>query len=142
LGPDTNRKPVPQPDELTRFYWDGARRGQLLIQRCGDCGLFLFPPGVVCPRCLSETLTATPVSGRGTIYAFTVAQQAFDIAFADDIPYVLAIVELEEQEHLRILTNIVGAEANTLSSGQAVEVVFEDRRGFALPQFRPAGEGT
>jgi uncharacterized protein len=142
LAEDTNGKPVPEPDELTRFYWDGASHGQLLIQRCEGCGLFLFPPGVACPRCLSEALTPTPVSGRGTLYAFTVAQQAFDIAFADDIPYVLGIVELEEQEHLRILTNIVGTDADTLSSGQAVEAVFEKRGGFTLPQFRPAGQGT
>jgi hypothetical protein len=79
------------------------------------------------------------VSGRGTIYAFTVARQAFDSAYVDDIPYVLGLVELEEQASLRILTNIVDANPDQLTSQLPVEVTFEERQGFKLPQFRVVG---
>jgi hypothetical protein len=82
------------------------------------------------------------VSGRGKIYAYTVARQAFDGAFVEDIPYVLALVELEEQANLRILTNIVGAQLDELASDVAVEVTFEDRRDYKLPQFRIAAQGA
>jgi hypothetical protein len=139
---DIQEKPVPEPDGLTWFYWEGAQSGQLLVQRCESCGHFLHPPNVVCPRCLSESLIPTPVSGRGKIYAYTVARQAFDGAFVEDIPYVLALVELEEQANLRILTNIVGAQLDELASDVAVEVTFEDRRDYKLPQFRIAAQGA
>jgi uncharacterized protein len=138
-GEDIRDKPVPEPDALTWFYWEGTQAGQLLIQRCESCGHFQHPPDVVCPRCLSQSLVPTPVSGRGTIYAFTVARQAFDSAYVDDIPYVLGLVELEEQASLRILTNIVDANPDQLTSQLPVEVTFEERQGFKLPQFRVVG---
>jgi uncharacterized protein len=97
---------------------------------------------VACPRCLSEALVPTQMSGRGKIYAYTVARQAFSSAFIDDIPYVLALVELEEQAGLRILTNIVGAQLDELTSDVAVEVTFEDRKDYKLPQFRLSGKGV
>lgn len=82
------------------------------------------------------------MSGRGKIYVYTVARQAFDSAFIDDIPYVLALVELEEQANLRILTNIVGAQLDEVASDVAVEVTFEDRKEYKLPQFRISGKGA
>jgi hypothetical protein len=123
------------PDAVTAFYWEGAKQGKLLIQRCGSCGHFLHPPDVACPECLSDELVPTEVSGRGTIFAFTVARQAFDVAFVESIPYVLALVELEEQKNLRILTNIVDAPVEKLASGLPVHVVFEERGDYRLPQF-------
>jgi uncharacterized OB-fold protein len=132
-------KPVPQPDGLTRFYWEGARESSLLILRCSDCGYFLHPPDVACPRCLSADLVPTAVSGRGVIYAFTTARQPFDAAFAPDIPYVVALVELNEQPGLRLLTNIVDAPAEHVTGGAEVEVTFEPRGEWKLPQFRLAG---
>lgn len=75
-------------------------------------------------------------SGRGTIFAFTIARQAFHESFADRVPYVLALVELEEQAGLRVLSNIVGPDQAALASGAPVELVFEARGDWALPQFR------
>jgi uncharacterized protein len=134
-------KPEPVPDAESSFYWEGARHGTLLVQRCTACGFYLHPPGVACPRCLSETLQPVPAGGRGTVYAFTVAHQAFDPSFADDLPYILALVELEEQSGLRILTNIVDVEPNDITSGTPVEVTFEPRGERWIPQFRPEGQG-
>jgi len=128
------QRPSPEPDEVSRFYWEGANDGRLMVQRCAQCGTYEFPPTVACPDCLSETLVPTEVSGRGRIYAFTVARQAFDPAF--EVPYVLALVELEEDPSVRILTNVVGAEPHEVTGGAPVSVEFERRGGWSLPQFR------
>lgn len=130
-------KPVPEPDEVSRFYWEAAREGRLVVQRCSSCRRYLFPPSVACPRCLTDTLVPTPVSGRGRVHAFTVARQAFDPSF--DVPYVLALVELEEDPEVRILTNLVESDPGAVRGGAPVQVVFEARGTTALPQFRLAG---
>lgn len=139
-GQITNTRPVPEPDGLTQFYWEGTKAGRLLIQRCDSCGWFLHPPDVVCPRCLSQSLVPTPVRGQGVIYAFTVARQAFDRAFIDHVPYVLALVDLEEQPNLRMLTNIVDTPLDQVSSGLPVELTFEQCQDYRLPQFRVKGQ--
>lgn len=133
-------KPVPVVDEVSRFYWEAAAEGTLSVQKCSSCQRYLFPPSVVCPRCLTETLVPTPVSGRGRVHAFTVARQAFDPSF--EVPYVLALVELEEDPEVRILTNLVGSDPTEVAGGAPVEVVFEDRAAVSLPQFRLAGSPT
>jgi uncharacterized OB-fold protein len=130
-------KPVPVPDEISRFYWDAAKEERLSLQRCSSCQRYLFPPSVACPRCLTETLVATPVSGRGRVHAFTVARQAFDPSF--EVPYVLALVEIDEDPEVRILANLVQADPAAVTGGAAVEVVFERRGETALPQFRLVG---
>jgi uncharacterized OB-fold protein len=130
-------KPVPVPDETTAFYWEAARNGRLEIQRCAQCRSWRYPPTIACPNCQSEELVPTPVSGRGSVYSFTVVRQAFDPAYAAELPYVVALVELEEDAGVRILTNIVHAEPSTITVGMPVEVTFEDRIGLALPMFQP-----
>jgi uncharacterized OB-fold protein len=142
LGNDSAAKPVPVPDPISAFYWEGARRHQLMLQRCLTCEFFLHPPDPACVRCGSESFEHVAVTGQGTIYAFTVARQAFHKCFVPEVPYVLALVELEEQSGLRLLTNIVGAEVSALASGVPVEVVFEERGEWSLPQFRPVPPTT
>ncbi len=129
---------MPEPDEVSRFYWEAARQDVLMVQRCQPCGWYLHPPGVVCPRCLSEDLVPTAVSGRGRVYAYTVANQAFDAAFTGSVPYLLALVELDEQPGLRLLTNLVGASPAQVESGAPVTVTFEPRGAWRLPQFQLA----
>ncbi len=129
---------VPEPDESTMFYWEGARAGRLLIQRCAACNRYQHPPSPRCTRCLSDVVEPTEVSGRGSLYTFIIARQAFDAAFLEELPYVVALVELEEQPGLRLLTNIVEAPAEDLKVGMPVEVTFEQRGDWSLPQFRPA----
>ena len=129
--------PRPIPSDKTRFYWDGAREGRLLIQRCEACGTWQHPPDVGCPKCLTDEPVPTEVSGRGSVYSFTVVRQAFDPAFADQLPFVVALVELEEAPTVRILTNIVDADPADVRVGLPVEVTFENHGDWALPQFRP-----
>jgi hypothetical protein len=130
-------KPVPVPDETTAFYWQAAREGRLEVQQCRRCGSRWFPPVIGCPECQSDELVPTTVSGRGRVYTFTVVRQAFDAAFADDLPYVVALVELEEDPSVRILTNIVNTDPEAIRVGLPVAVAFEERDGAALPVFQP-----
>jgi uncharacterized OB-fold protein len=132
-------RPAPSPNKITRFYWEAARERRLVIQRCEECGHYIHWPQVVCPRCGSERLGAAEVSGRGTVYSFTIVHHIFHPGFAS--PYNLAIVELEEQPGLRMLTNIVECGNDDLRVGMPVEVAFEERDGYVLPQFRPRSHG-
>ncbi len=94
-----------------------------------------------CSHCHSERLVPTEVSGRGTVYSYGVATQAFASAFQDRIPYVLAVVELEEQAGLKLVTNIVDCDEEAVEVGMSVEVVFREAdQGLTLPYFRPANE--
>jgi uncharacterized OB-fold protein len=131
-------KPTPEPDAVTAFYWEGATAGSLLILQCTECGFFSHPPDVSCQRCASTALEPAPVSGAGTVYSFTIVRQAFDPAFMPEVPYLIALVELDEQPGLRLLANIVDVDIETVEVGDRVEVTFEDRQGQAVPQFRPA----
>jgi hypothetical protein len=134
-------RPVrPAPDSLTSFFWDGARERKLLIQKCASCGRFQHPPEPVCHHCLSFDLGAGEVSGRGTIYSFEIATQAFHPWFADKIPFVIAVVELAEQPGLKLITNIVEADLAAIGIGDEVQVTWRQLDDeFTLPVFRPVG---
>ncbi|HVW42604.1 MAG TPA: Zn-ribbon domain-containing OB-fold protein [Amycolatopsis sp.] len=127
----------PLPDELTQFFWDGARDHKLMIQRCSVCGTYQHPPDVVCHACLSFDLGAGEVSGRGTVYTYSMSNQAFHPSFADKLPYCIAVVELPEQPGLKLLTNVVDLPPDGVSVGDPVEVTFQDLGDdMALPVFR------
>jgi uncharacterized OB-fold protein len=129
---------VPVPDELTVFFWDGAREGKLLIQRCDDCGYYQHTPRSCCKRCNGFSLAPAEVSGRGTMYSYTIAVHPFHPWLASRLPYVLAVVELEEQLGLKLVTNIVECPEDDLRCDMAVEVTFETiAEGVVLPMFRP-----
>ncbi|MGD9797979.1 MAG: Zn-ribbon domain-containing OB-fold protein [Acidimicrobiia bacterium] len=134
---------VPVPDELTAFFWDGAREGRLLIQRCNDCGYHRHPPRPCCKRCNGFDLSPAEMSGRGTVYSYTVAVQPFHPWLATRLPYVLAVVELEEQPGLKLVTNLVDCAEEDLRCGLPVEVTFETiDDGVVLPVFRPTAVAT
>lgn len=131
--------PPPIDDKISSFYWEGAARGELLVQRCASCESYQFPPSVLCERCTSREVVPVAVSGRGSIYAFTILRQAFLPDFAENLPYAIALVELDDAPGVRLMTNIVEADVDQLSVGDPLEVVFEPRGDGAVPQFRPAG---
>jgi hypothetical protein len=129
--------PVPVPGPLAEFYWRAVAEGRLEILRCDDCGHYVHYPRPICDRCLSESLTPSVVSGRGTLYAWTAVMQAFHPYFVDKLPYLLAVVELEEQAGLKVTTNLVGMTEEQVRCGMPLEVVFtEVVPGFTLPFFR------
>jgi uncharacterized protein len=130
------QRPRPVPDRVSAFYWDAAERHQLMVLRCEACRLLHHPPDVACPHCGATDLAAVAVSGRGTVFASTVARQAFDRAFLEAVPYVLALVELDEQPGVRILANVLDVADEPVAVGTPVEVTFAADDGWALPQFR------
>lgn len=125
--------PNPALDEYNRPFWTGGQSGVLLIAQCGDCSTYSHPPTPRCPSCLGENVAPQPVSGRGTIYSYTINRRAWQPDLR--VPYVIAIVQLEEQSDIRLMTNIVGCEVEEVAIGQAVEVIFEDRGHVAVPMF-------
>jgi hypothetical protein len=130
-------KPLPAPDELSRSFWEAAKQHQLVVQRCGACGYFNHPPRSACDACQSQQLTFTPVSGRGTIYTYTVMHQPNIAGFEEQIPYLNILVELEEQPRLFMVANLPGAERDKVKIGGRVEVHFEDvNEEISLPLFR------
>jgi uncharacterized OB-fold protein len=132
----TDRRPRPQPEALSRFYWDGAAAGRLLLQRCRSCEQLQFPPDVCCVHCQSDQFDHVEVSGSGSIYTYAVVERALHAGFVDAVPYVVALVELVEQPGLRLITNVVDTPPERIYCGMPVAVVFEDRGGVTMPQFR------
>ena len=131
------RKPLPRIDEESRGFWEALARHELYFQRCRDCGTKRFYPRALCTSCLSSATEWVRASGRGTVHTFSVTHQNQVPGFRDELPYVLAIVELEEG--VRLMTNVVGCAPDAVRIGMAVEVVFEDvTPEVTLPKFRPA----
>ena len=139
---ETPSKPVPVPDEASRPFFDGARRGVLLLRRCGACGTFMSPTGGLgtplrprCIGCFSADLEWAPAGGRGTLYSFALMHQVYDPAFADEVPYNIAVVELDEG--VRMTTNVVGCANEELWIGMPLVVTFEQvSEEVAIPKFR------
>jgi uncharacterized OB-fold protein len=139
-GGDVDRRPRPEPDATTAFYWEGAAAGKLMLQRCRSCGKHQFPPDISCVHCQADTFDHVEMSGRGRVFSFAVVDRPLHAGFVEAVPYVVALVELDEQEGLRVLANIIEVPpATELTCGTVVEVVFEERGDVVLPQFRPSG---
>jgi uncharacterized protein len=130
--------PRPTADWETRGYWEGAGRGELVLQRCRACKTVQHRPRAFCVTCLRDEIEHFVASGRGTVYTFTVTEQNQVPPFRDAVPYVLAYVELEEGP--RLLTNVVGCSPDEVRIGMPVRVEFKTSPGDALgvPVFRPA----
>jgi uncharacterized OB-fold protein len=128
------QKPLPVPDGDTRPYWDAAKRHELTIQRCTECGRHIFYPRSICPYCISSAIEWVHTSGRGTIYSYTVVHRA-PAQFVGDVPYVVALIDLEEG--VRMMSNIPGALPPDVHIGANVEVMFDDVTAeITLPKFR------
>lgn len=132
---------LPKLHEHNRAFWTGGAQGQLLIAQCTGCALWVSPPAADCPDC-GGALVARPVSGRGTVFTYTVNYQPFNPAVP--VPYVIAIVQLDEHADLRIATNIVDCEPDSVYVGLPVEVRFErhtlgneDYESVFVPVFAP-----
>lgn len=130
------QRPLPKPYPDTRPYWEGAKNNQLLLQKCNSCQTLQFYPRGVCSSCLSSNLTWQQASGQGTVYSFTVNHRPPHPGFADMLPFVTAIIELEEG--VRMMSNIVQCDPGHVAIGMPVAVVFEQvMDDITLPMFRP-----
>jgi uncharacterized OB-fold protein len=129
--------PVPLPSPESEPFWAAARERRLVAPRCRSCGFLWFPPTAMCPSCGSVDRDWMALSGRGKVFSFTVIHRVYDAAFADRVPYVVAVIELEEGQ--RILSNVIGIPPDQVRCDMAVRVTFDDRRGdVVIPQFAPA----
>nr|WP_245180338.1 Zn-ribbon domain-containing OB-fold protein [Cupriavidus sp. LEh25] len=130
-------KPVANAD--SQVYWDAARERRLVIRRCKACGELHFMPRYLCPSCWSDDLEWIDAAGTGRVHSFSVIRRASDPAFASRVPYVIALIELDEGP--RMMANILGENALAVGVGDAVRVTFEDRGdGALIPQFERISE--
>lgn len=130
-------RPAPVPDEVSAPYFEGARNGKLMLMRCLACGAWRFPARDRCDRCWSTETEWAQASGEGTLFSFVLMHQVYHPAFAREVPYNVAVVELAEG--IRLTTNIVDCPNEAIHIGMPVQAVFEPVSDtVALPKFRPA----
>jgi uncharacterized protein len=139
IAPSTTvSPPVPLPGPLTAFFWESLANGRLSILRCQTCGNYVHYPRPICNKCLSTELAPEVVLGKGSLYSYTWATQAFHPYYVDKLPYCIAIVELVEQPGLRITSSVVDIPREQVRGGMALEVIFREvAPGLTLPLFVP-----
>ncbi len=135
----TYAKPLPNVDDDSRPQWEGFKRRRFLLFRCKTCGEWYWPKAF-CRKHENEpffgNLEWAEASGKGKVFAFNVHHVAFHPGFTDDVPYVYALVELDEGPLFG--TNIVGIDPKDVRVGMPVEVTYEDiTPEWTLPKFRP-----
>jgi uncharacterized OB-fold protein len=135
VWPEIPNRVTPMVTELNEFFWTGGADGILRMLACEDCGRIIHPPSPRCPYCLSARVSPRELSGRGEVLTYTINYQQW---VPDQEPYVIAVVALEEDDSVRLTTNIVCCEPEAVSIGMPVEVQFVEWDGLHLPCFRPA----
>jgi uncharacterized OB-fold protein len=126
---------LPRIDPENAFFWTGGVDGILRFLRCRACRTFVHPPLPRCPDCLSTELAPDAVSGRATVVAHTVNFQEW---IPGSRPYIIGLVAVEEDERVRLTTNLVEVSQHDVRTGMALEVVFDRHDDVYLPLFRPA----
>jgi len=126
---------LPRVNDENRFFWTSGEDGQLRFLRCDECGYLVHPPSPICPECLCKRLAPAAVSGRATVATFTVNHQPWIPGY--DPPYVIALVEIDEQPSVRLMTNIVGCAPDDVRVGMPVQVTFAHHDDVWLPLFEP-----
>ncbi|MBI4764930.1 MAG: Zn-ribbon domain-containing OB-fold protein [Deltaproteobacteria bacterium] len=130
------QKPIPVMQPWTKEFWKATKDHILLIQTCKECKSKIFYPRKFCPECWSGNLDWIEAGGKGKVFAFTITRDMVEPKFMTDLPYVLAMVTLEEG--IRMMTRIVECDPEKVEMGMDVEVVFEDiSEECSLPMFRP-----
>lgn len=132
-------RPLPRPPntELTRPYWDAAKRHELMIPRCKMCDHFFFYPRSECPSCFSTEIEWTKVSGEARLHTFTIVRQPANPAFLEEVPYVYALVQLNEGP--RMISNVVECDIDDVRVDMPLTVVFDDATPeWTLVKFKPA----
>jgi len=132
---------LPQPRPGTETYWNACRQHELLIQCCSECGTHQFYPRIFCTSCSSRAVEWVPAEGRGKVMTWTVVRRAVSAAYADDVPYVIALIELHEGPVM--MSKLSGCTPESVYTGMAVEVNFEDwSEQVSMPVFVPVtGKG-
>ena len=127
-------RPLPHPTAETRPFWDACARGELLYQRCGHCGQAQLIPRTLCAHCQHAQLDWLACAGTGRILSFTLVHRAPSAAFREQLPYVIALVDMDEG--FRLMVNMDHEAESPPAIGQAVRIGFRDVEGMALPHAR------
>lgn len=132
-------KPLPEINSLSQPFWEAAADNKLVIQRCSNCGVFVWCPRPSCTECGGDQLEWKTMSGRGMVFSFTIVREVTEgrgRGFVKDIPYIIAWIDLEEGP--RFCSNVVDCPIDKVTIGMPVEAVFEKAGGdISLPKFRP-----
>jgi len=130
------KKPLPEVQPWSKAFWTASKQHKLLVQECQECNSKIFYPRKLCPECWSSNLAWSEASGKGKIFSFTLTMAGVEKKFQENLPYVLALVDLKED--VRMMTNIVECKPEDVRIGMDVEVVFEEvSEEFSLPKWRP-----
>lgn len=125
---------LPEVTPSNRHFWTGGADGELRFLRCDRCGYLIHPPSPRCPRCLATDVAPQAVGGHATLHSYAVNHQQW-VPGSD--PYVIGLVAIDEQDGLRLTTNVVECAPADLRIGMALEVTFEQQGDVWLPLFRP-----
>ena len=129
------KKPLPVITDLSRPYWEAAKKHELRLQRCGKCHKYWYPPSFLCPFCWSRDYEWAKVSGRGKVNSWVVFHRVYYPGFEEEVPY--AAVEVQLEEGPRLMTNLVGVRKEDIRIDMPVEVSFDDvTPEVTLPKFR------
>lgn len=136
--------PLPVADDISKPYWAGIQQRKLLVQRCAKCERLQFPPDAACSACSSRDLTFEEMSGRGKVFSFSETVSGARHPYFQSIsPYLVGMIELDEQEGLIFPSNFPGSAYADLAIGAPVAVEFQEfADGVLIPQFALAASGT
>lgn len=129
------QKPQPKMTPGAEHYWQSATEEHFVLPQCDDCSEIFFYPRVWCPKCFSQNLSWYKASGKGKVYSFSVVHQAPFPSYKNDVPYVLAIIALEEGPHM--MSNVINCDPQSVLVDMPVNVTFESRGEMKIPQFQP-----
>jgi uncharacterized OB-fold protein len=130
------------PDVWTAPFWEAALEHRLVAQRCTGCGEFRMPPGPFCWNCQTQDAEWIDLPGTGTIYSFSITRQALIPQLADYVPYVVAVVDLDEAPGARLVSTVVDVDPDSVRIGDAVQVHWDDvHERTTVPRFRLREEG-
>jgi uncharacterized OB-fold protein len=132
---ETLLRVVPTLHDLNRGFWTAGSENELRLRRCRNCGYWAHPPTPICPRCHRRDLGWEATSGKATLFSYTVNRKAWNPQVP--VPYVIGLVQLPEQEGLRMTTNIVNCAVDDVCIGMPVRVTFEQQAEFFIPLFEP-----
>ncbi len=138
LSDEDVAKPLPIPTDWSQPFWEGTKQHKLLMKKCANCGNIDHPPYLFCTDCMAEEHEWIEASGKGTLYSYAINSFGVPFPFWDDMPYVLAIIDLDEGP--RVISNIVECDLERLENGMRLQVVFDDvTPEVTLPKWKPAG---
>src|SRR5438128_12512373 len=116
------RRPIPPDDPDLAPFWEACRRHEFVLQRCNNCGSYIWHPRMFCGNCQSTDLEWVKSNGTGKIYSYTIVYQAGHPFFGDKVPYVVGLVELDEG--IQVLSNVVDVDPAKMEVGMPGAVTF------------------